>query len=117
MQVRELLTIEALQPITAQTGEVGLDRPMKDVVLLEYDSLQQQRPEGYYQDDFIVSTLYSAKDQPEALLPMVQQLIRLGAAGLAYKSVYYSQLPQAVLTLAKKHDFPSCGLRSSIWRM
>ena len=55
MQVRELLTIEALQPITAQTGEVGLDRPMKDVVLLEYDSLQQQRPEGYYQDDFIVS--------------------------------------------------------------
>lgn len=106
MQVRELLTIEALQPITAQTGEVGLDRPMKDVVLLEYDSLQQQRPEGYYQDDFIVSTLYSAKDQPEALLPMVQQLIRLGAAGLAYKSVYYSQLPQAVLTLAKKHDFP-----------
>ena len=106
MQVRELLTIEALQPITAQTGENGLNRPMKDVVLLEYDSLQQRRPEGYYQDDFIVSTLYSAKDQPEALLPMVKQLIQLGAAGLAYKSVYYSELPEEVLTLAREHSFP-----------
>lgn len=84
MQVRELLTIEALQPITAQTGEVGLDRPMKDVVLLEYDSLQQQRPRG-----IIRMTLSSPLSIPPRIsrrrcCPMVQQLIRLGAcrAGL-----------------------------------
>ena len=106
MQIRELLSIEALQPIAAQTGEYGLDRQMKDVVLLEYDSLQQPRPRDYYQDDFIISTMFFAKDQPEALYTVIQQLITLGAAGLAYKSVYYSELPKEVLELAQSHQFP-----------
>ena len=44
MLVRELLSLDALQPISSVTGEEGLDNAMKDVVLLEYDSLQQPRP-------------------------------------------------------------------------
>lgn len=106
MQIRELLNIEALQPISAQTGDCGLDRQMKDVVLLEYDSLQQPRPRDYYQDDFIISTMFFAKDRPEALASVIQQLITLGAAGLAYKSVYYSELPKEVLELAQRSQFP-----------
>lgn len=106
MQIRELLNIEALQPISAQTGDCGLDRQTKDVVLLEYDSLQQPRPRDYYQDDFIISTMFFAKDRPEALASVIQQLITLGAAGLAYKSVYYSELPKEVLELAQRSQFP-----------
>ena len=87
MLVRELLSLDALQPISSVTGEEGLDNAMKDVVLLEYDSLQQPRPKDYYLDDFIISTLFSAKDDPGALYAMVEQLISLGAVGLAYKSV------------------------------
>ena len=93
MLVRELLTLEALQPISTVTGETGLDAALKDVVLLEYDSLQQPRPKDYYRDDFIISTLFSAKDNPDALYLMVSQLIALGAAGLAYKSVYFKTIP------------------------
>ena len=106
MLVRELLTLEALQPISAVTGETGLDTTMKDVVLLEYDSLQQPRPKDYYRDDFIISTLFSAKDNPDALYLMVSQLIALGAAGLAYKSVYFKTIPQRVIELAQAHQFP-----------
>ena len=106
MLVRELLTLEALQPISAVTGETGLDAALKDVVLLEYDSLQQPRPKDYYRDDFIISTLFSAKDNPDALYLMVSQLIALGAAGLAYKSVYFKTIPQRVIELAQAHQFP-----------
>ncbi len=106
MLVRELLSLEALQPISAVTGEVGLDTTMKDVVLLEYDSLQQPRPKDYYRDDFIISTLFSAKDNPDALYLMVSQLIALGAAGLAYKSVYFKTIPQRVIELAQANRFP-----------
>ena len=106
MLVRELLSLEALQPISAVTGETGLDTTMKDVVLLEYDSLQQPRPKDYYRDDFIISTLFSAKDNPDALYLMVSQLIALGAAGLAYKSVYFKTIPQRVIELAQTHQFP-----------
>lgn len=106
MLVRELLALEALQPISTVTGETGLDAALKDVVLLEYDSLQQPRPKDYYRDDFIISTLFSAKDNPDALYLMVSQLIALGAAGLAYKSVYFKTIPQRVIELAQAHQFP-----------
>ena len=106
MLVRELLTLEALQPISTVTGETGLDAALKDVVLLEYESLQQPRPKDYYRDDFIISTLFSAKDNPDALYLMVSQLIALGAAGLAYKSVYFKTIPQRVIELAQAHQFP-----------
>ena len=106
MLVRELLSLDALQPISSVTGEEGLDNAMKDVVLLEYDSLQQPRPKDYYLDDFIISTLFSAKDDPGALYAMVEQLISLGAAGLAYKSVYFKTIPPEVIALAKAHHFP-----------
>lgn len=106
MLVRELLNLDALQPISAVTGEEGLDNTMKDVVLLEYDSLQQPRPKDYYLDDFIISTLFSAKDNPDALYAMVGQLISLGAVGLAYKSVYFKTIPPEVIALAKAHHFP-----------
>ena len=106
MLIRELLNIESLQPIVAQTGEAGLEKPLKDVVLLEYDSLQQPRPKDYYLGDFIISTLYFVKDDPEALYRVVGQLIQLGAAGLAYKSVYYQDFPEPALELARSHSFP-----------
>lgn len=105
MQVRELFSIEALSRFQLLAGHGGLDNKMKDVVLLEYESLSQQTP-NYYDEDFIVTTLFYAKDDPELLLPVVERLIGLGAAGLAVKSVYYNTLPESVINLANSRNFP-----------
>ena len=105
MQIRELTQIESLSSLQLLTDENGLDREMKDVVLLEYESLQRER-EGYYSDDFIIATLYFAKDTPDSLYSAVDRLIRLGAAGLAFKSVYFDTLPEKVLALAVENKFP-----------
>ncbi len=105
MQVRELQSIEALHSLRLLAGEEGLSNPMKDVVLLEYESLKQKAVD-YYLEDFIVTTLFYAKDDPALLLPTVQRLIDLRAAGLAIKSVYYSALPEEVLTLCRERSFP-----------
>lgn len=105
MQIRELLNIESLSTLKLLTGENGLDRNMKDVVLLEYESLKQDQPD-YYKDDFIIATLFFAKDDPKALYSAVEQLINLGAAGLAFKSVYFDMIPQDIIDMAKAHQFP-----------
>lgn len=105
MQVRELHSIETLHAFRLLAGDGGLNHPMKDVVLLEYESLKQETPD-FYQEDFIVSTLLYAKDDPSLLLPTFQRLMDLGAAGLAFKSVYYQALPEEVLELANARNFP-----------
>ncbi len=105
MQVRELRSIETLHSLQLLAGEGGLDNLMRDVVLLEYESLKQKTP-NYYQEDFIVTTLFYAKDDTTLLLPTVERLIDLGAAGLAFKSVYYQALPPSVLELAEQRNFP-----------
>lgn len=106
MQVRELVSSGTFSDLKLLTGDHGLDNHMKDVVLLEYDSLQQERQENYYQGDFIISTLYFAKDHEDYLYSTVERLIALGASGLAFKSSYYKYLPERVRRMAQEQGFP-----------
>lgn len=106
MQVRELVSSGSFSDLKLQTGDHGLDNHMKDVVLLEYESLNQERKADYYQDDFIISTLYFAKDHEDLLYETVTKLISLGAAGLAFKSSYYKYLPEQVRRMAQEKGFP-----------
>lgn len=105
MQVRELVSSGSFTELRLLTGEHGLENNMKDVVLLEYDSLMQQR-QDYYNGDFIISTLYFAKDHPDKFYSTVERLIRMGASGLAFKSSYYTAPPESVLQLAREKNFP-----------
>lgn len=105
MQVRELISSGNFSELQLLTGEHGLDNAMKDVVLLEYDSLIQER-QGYYQGDFIISTLYFAKDHPDNFVATVERLIDMGASGLAFKSSYYKEVPPEVMKMAQERNFP-----------
>lgn len=105
MQIRELISSGSFSDLRLLTGDHGLDTDMKDVVLLEYDSLNKQQ-EDYYNGDFIISTLYFAKDHPDLLFETVSRLIKLGASGLAFKSSYYKALPPRVKSLAQEQGFP-----------
>lgn len=105
MQVRELVSSGSFAELRLLTGEYGLENNMKDVVLLEYDSLMQQR-QDYYHGDFIISTLYFAKDHPDKFYSTVERLINMGASGLAFKSSYYKALPDEVLHMAQERCFP-----------
>lgn len=105
MLIRELLTLDALSSFQLLSGESGADHPMKEMVLLEYERLPQDSPD-HYKEALIVSTLHDAKDDPQALYAIVEQLIQLGAAGLAFRSTYFRELPEAVLELSNREDFP-----------
>lgn len=105
MQIRELVSSGTFSDLKLLTGDHGLDTHMKDVVLLEYESLKQEQPD-YYQGDFIISTLYFAKDHEDLLYDTISRLISLGAAGLAFKSSYYKYLPDPVKSLAQEKGFP-----------
>ena len=105
MQIRELVSSGSFSDLKLLTGEFGLDTDMKDVVLLEYESLKQEQ-QDYYQGDFIISTLYFAKDNPDEFYAIVDRLITMGAAGLAFKTSYYKALPEKVLVLAQEKGFP-----------
>ena len=105
MQIRELISSGSFPDLNLLTGDHGLDTQMKDVVLLEYESLKQDTPD-YYLGDFIISTLFYAKDRPDLLYDTVSRLIDLGASGMAFKSSYYKVLPGDVRQLAQEKGFP-----------
>ncbi|HOO28819.1 MAG TPA: helix-turn-helix domain-containing protein, partial [Lachnospiraceae bacterium] len=73
--------------------------------ILEYESLSQSS-QYYYDEDFIISTLVFAKDDPQIIYPSIKKLIELGAAGMAVKSAYFKSLPKDVLQLANNKMFP-----------
>lgn len=103
MQIRELLKLNALQPVTVLTRNIGLERQLNEVVLLEYESLSPPEPDCY-EGKLIISSLFLAKDHQ--LFSTIEQLIAHGAVGLAYKPVYYDTLPEDVIELAQAKDFP-----------
>ena len=58
------------------------------------------------QKSFPLSSLQFAKDNPEYLLAVISHLIECGVSGIAYKPVYYYDLPTEIRDLANSCNFP-----------
>ena len=106
--VRDLLKLPYFEPVTVVAGQAGLDRAVTAAGILDYEYAEgyTMKEQVFRKNDLLVSSLLFAKDAPQNLLNMLQDLIDLGATGLAYKSVLIDTLPDEVLRLADEHDFP-----------
>lgn len=105
MRVRDLCQIKNLDHFRLIAGEKGLDNTVENVVIFEYESIGHA-PENYYKNDFMVSTLIFAKENPELILSTIQKLAQLGISGMAIKSVYYKTLPAEITEYADKLGLP-----------
>lgn len=86
-------------------GEKGMINPISNVVILEYESSLHDYS-GFSEGNFVLTSLFFAKDDESLILEAFEQLISRGVSGIAVKNAYYEQLPLEVLNLANRENIP-----------
>ncbi|MDO5009514.1 MAG: PucR family transcriptional regulator ligand-binding domain-containing protein [Intestinibacter bartlettii] len=108
--ILEAMKLPTLKDFELVAGYRGLDREIQRASILDYEyerSLSDKPIQTYFEkEDFVISSLIYAKDDPSLILESVKGLVSDGVSGLAIKNIYYDVLPDEVIRYANKMDFP-----------
>ncbi|RKP57203.1 PucR family transcriptional regulator [Cohnella endophytica] len=101
--VKDLLHIPFLKDARIVTGDTGIHRAITRVNVLEAtNSLSWIRP-----GEFLMTTGYPFRDEPEKLLQFVPELAKQGVAALGIRTKsYFEELAPEVVAEAEKHGLP-----------
>lgn len=105
IQVRELLKMPLFQNFKLIAGENGLEQQLSNVVILEYESVNN----SYYvfnQGDFILTSLFFAVNDPDAIVTALRHVIDRNIAGIAIKTVFFTDIPMEIKKYAYEKRVP-----------
>ena len=105
IHIKELFRLQNIHRLRLIAGQDGLERTVTESVLFEYDPSRVQLPD-FYRGDLVVTTLAYARGDAKLVAHSLQALMNQGIAGLMVKTAYFSELPQAVITLANRLGTP-----------
>ena len=105
IRVREILALEPLAEFKLLAGAGGLDHMLNNVTILDYET-DSMDFSAFQKGDFILTSLFFAKDDPSLITDAFRALLRRGIAGIAVKTVFYKALPQDMLRLADAMNVP-----------
>ena len=105
IHIKELFRLQNIHRLRLIAGQDGLERTVTEAVLFEYDPSRVQLPD-FYRGDLVVTTLAYARGDAKLVAHSLQALMNQGIAGLMVKTAYFSELPQAVITLAHRLGTP-----------
>ena len=105
IHIKELFRLQNIHRLRLIAGQDGLERTVTEAVLFEYDPSRVQLPD-FYRGDLVVTTLAYARGDTKLVAHSLQALMNQGIAGLMVKTAYFSELPQAVITLANRLGTP-----------
>ena len=105
IHIKELFRLQNIHRFRLIAGQDGLERTVTEAVLFEYDPSRVQLPD-FYRGDLVVTTLAYARGDAKLVAHSLQALMNQGIAGLMVKTAYFSELPQAVITLANRLGTP-----------
>lgn len=103
MQIRDLMSIPAMQHSRIVAGRAGLNRTVHSVNMMDApDIMDFLKP-----NELLLTTAYAMKDQPELLEALVRQMAESGCAGLAVKTRrFLEEIPQRAIETANAYGFP-----------
>lgn len=107
----EVLRTAILADARVLAGAAGLDRPVERLNVMEVpDILPWVKP-----DEFLLTTAYPLRANPDALPQLVADLDDVGLAGLGVKlGRYLDELPPGVLEVADERGFPVVQLPDGV---
>lgn len=105
IQIQELIQLTLFDDFVLAAGKTGLKREMESIVILEYESFQNNY-EDFDEKDFVLTSLFFAKDDPKMIEEALLNLMRREVAGIAIKTVFYRELPEIVLKAAEQRGIP-----------
>ena len=96
--VKDILSLQTTENFTLIAGQSGLDRIIETVDILDYawEQDRQFSRKLFKPKSFPLSSLQFAKGNPKYLLAVISHLIECGVSGIAYKPVYYYDLPTEI---------------------
>ncbi len=109
LTIKDILQLQSLRGFQLVSGHKGLSRYVTSAGILDYEvcpDIYYPREKAFEKDSVVLSSLLFAKDNPELILPAVEQLCASGVSGFAYKTVIYNNLPEEVTKFSEEHDFP-----------
>lgn len=105
ISINELLKLKLFDDFKLIAGEKGIKNKMTNVVILEYESIKNTY-EVFSEGDFVLSSLFFAKDDTSLIEDAMIKLMRRKVSGIAIKTVFFNDIPQSVKDLAEKLNIP-----------
>ncbi|MGN0374243.1 MAG: PucR family transcriptional regulator [Butyrivibrio sp.] len=90
---------------TLCAGEGGLYRVVSNVVVLDYEGIEENFCD-FHEGDFVLTSLLYAKENPDKIYSSFSRLMDIGVSAIAIKSVLYNTLPREVIELANEKEVP-----------
>lgn len=101
--IEEMLQLEVLKPSKILSGKGGLGRRITKMNVMEVPDIVNWVGKG----EFLLTTAYSIKDNIQKLQELIPQFNNKEVAGIGIKMKrYIDTIPQEILELADKLDFP-----------
>lgn len=107
--IRDLLELQVMKDFKVIAGEAGLNETIKGTEILDFEFVVESkgfRDKIFEGDSLVLCSFLFAKDKPEMIVQAVKRLIGLQVKALAYKPVFFKQLPQEALDYANRMKFP-----------
>ncbi|MBR5390522.1 MAG: PucR family transcriptional regulator [Clostridia bacterium] len=105
IRVREALRLAPFQEFELQAGAGGLENEITNVTMLDYET-DARDYSAFQRGDFILSSLYFAKNDESLILEAFRALAVKGISGFAIKTVYYFTISDQLRRLAEAANIP-----------
>ena len=105
IRVREALRLTPFQEFELQAGGGGLENEITNVTMLDYET-DARDYSAFQRGDFILSSLYFAKNDESLILEAFRALAVKGISGFAIKTVYYFTISEPLRRLAEAANIP-----------
>ncbi|WP_040328298.1 PucR family transcriptional regulator [Clostridium ihumii] len=103
--VKEALELDILKGFEVIAGKNGLIKDITNVAIWDYERGELLK-ENFRAGDFALSTLVAIKDDINELYESVKRMIDIGITCLGIKNIYFDYIPENVINLANKNNFP-----------
>ncbi|GAE37038.1 regulator of polyketide synthase expression [Halalkalibacter akibai JCM 9157] len=103
MRLQDVLNLPTFQEATVVAGENGLSNQVQSVNLMDAPDIIDYLTNN----QLLLTTAYSIKNNPNALMKLVKQMAKQGCAGLGLKTKrFIDEIPTNVLQKANELNFP-----------
>lgn len=107
--IRDILNLDSMKDFKVIAGEKGLMQTVTGTEILDFEFMQEgeaYRKRAFIGNSLVLSSLLFAKDDDSLILEAVKKLVSQNVRALAYKPVFFRELPREALEYADKAGFP-----------
>lgn len=105
LDVASLQQFDFFSNFTLYAGENGLTNIISNVVVLDYEGLEENFFD-FHEGDFVLTNLLYAKETPDKIYTSFSRLMTKKISAIAIKSIFYKELPENVRKLANEQNVP-----------